>query len=90
MATATIDYELQKVTRTLPGYDPFAQAGDCVFDEELAQYVIRFVETCCSHVKGELAGTRLILDLRGDSRRRLDVSGDMGEGEPESWRVGPS
>ena len=62
MATATIDYELQKVTRTLPGYDPFAQAGDCVFDEELAQYVIRFVETCCSHVKGELAGTRLILE----------------------------
>ncbi len=62
MATDTPDYELQKLIRTLPGYDPFAQAGDCEFNENLARHVIRFVETCCTHVKGELAGTPLILE----------------------------
>ncbi len=57
-----IDYELQKLIRMLPGYDPFAQAGDCYFDEKAAQYVIDFVEKCCTHVKGELAGTPLLLE----------------------------
>ena len=62
MATDTLDYELQKVIRTLPGYDPFAQAGNCTFDEATARYVIDYVESCCTHVKGELAGTPLLLE----------------------------
>ena len=60
MAT-TLDHDLQKIIRLLPGYDPFAQAGDCWFDEKTAADVIEFVETCCHHVKGELAGTCLVL-----------------------------
>jgi len=51
VATATLDYELQRLVRTgIPGYDPFAQAGDCVFDEEKAASAVAFIERYCSHV----------------------------------------
>ncbi len=46
----------------IPGYDPFATAGDCVFNAEWAQHVLEFVEECLTHVKGELAGTPLFLE----------------------------
>lgn len=46
----------------MPGYDPFEQAGDCTFDEERARHVIDFVETCCTHVKGDKFGTPLLLE----------------------------
>lgn len=62
MATDVLNYELQQIIRLIPGYDPFAQAGDCWFDEEAALRAIAFVEECCTHVKGELAGTPLILE----------------------------
>lgn len=45
----------------LPGYDPIATAGDCWFDAKAAENAIEFIEECCRHVKGELAGTPLVL-----------------------------
>lgn len=62
MTTSTLSYELQKTIRLLPGYDPFAQAGDCTFNEEAAGWAIGFVQECCTHVKGEKAGTPLLLE----------------------------
>ena len=62
MATTTINLDLQRTIRLLPGYDPFAQAGDCTFDEEAASLVIEFVQECCTHVKGALAGKPLLLE----------------------------
>lgn len=62
MSTEVLSYDLQKTIRLLPGYDPYAQAGDCRFDEETAAHVIEFVETCCTHVKGKLAGKPLKLE----------------------------
>ena len=50
--------------RILPGYDPYDQAGECVFDADYALYILEFVEKCCTHVKGEKARNRepLILE----------------------------
>ena len=62
MSTEILSYDLAKIIRLLPGYDPFAQAGDCWFDEEAAQNAIDFAQECCHHVKGELAGTPLLLE----------------------------
>lgn len=55
-------YELHKTIRMLPGYNPFAQAGECVFDEELAKFAIDFVQECCRHVKGPLGGQLIVLE----------------------------
>ncbi len=46
----------------IPGYDPFRDAGDCVFDVDAAQLALDFFPECLSHVKGELAGTPLKLE----------------------------
>lgn len=62
MATDVLSFDLQKTIRLIPGYDPFAQAGDCTFDEAAAQNVLDFVQECCTHVKGELAVRPLILE----------------------------
>lgn len=40
----------------IPGYDPFADAEDCIFDDEAADYYIDFIERCCTHIEGALAG----------------------------------
>lgn len=58
----SIATSLTETIRCLPGYDPYDQAGDCVFDEGCAQHVLGFVEACCTHVKGKLANTPLILE----------------------------
>ena len=47
---------LADTLRLIPGYDPFATAGDCWMDEEAAQKAIDFFPECLCHVKGELAG----------------------------------
>lgn len=54
--------ELKRVVRSLPGYDPYADAGDCHFDDGSALRAIGFIESCCKHVKGKLAGKPLMLD----------------------------
>lgn len=46
----------RKLLCSLPGYDPFAQGDGCWFDAEKAQYYIDFIETCCTHIEGALAG----------------------------------
>ena len=53
---------LDEIIQLIPGYDPVATAGDCVFDVEAALRAIGFVEECCTHVKGEKAGTLLLLE----------------------------
>lgn len=59
MATV-LSYDLQKIIRTgIPGYDPYAQAGDCWFDEEAATFAIDFIETQCSFTKGTKDGQPL-------------------------------
>lgn len=40
----------------IPGYDPAATAGDCVFDADAARLAIDFFGECVTHVKGERAG----------------------------------
>lgn len=62
MKTATVNLDLQRIIRLIPGYDPFAQAGDCQFDEEAAQFAIDFVQACCHHVKGPLGGQLIVLE----------------------------
>jgi len=44
----TINLDLQRTIRLIPGYDPFATAGDCWFDADAAQMEIDFVEECCT------------------------------------------
>lgn len=48
--------------RLIPGYDPFADAGACAFDEEAAARAIGFFADCLTHVKGELAGQAFQLE----------------------------
>jgi len=60
--SATINIDLQRDIRLLPGYDPFAGADEYHFDEAAAARAIAFVEECCTHVKGELAGTNIKLE----------------------------
>jgi len=53
---ATLSIELARTLKQIPGYDPFATAGDCTFDEAAARHALDFIAECCTHVKGELAG----------------------------------
>lgn len=46
----------------IPGYDPFRDAEDCWFDAATAEYYIEFIETCCTHIEGPLAGTPFLLE----------------------------
>ncbi len=51
----------ERTLRLVPGYDPFATAGDCAFDPEAADRVVGFFRDCLTHVKGDLAGKPLLL-----------------------------
>lgn len=53
----------RKLLCSLPGYDPFLQADGCWFDAEKASYYIDFIETCCTHIEGVLAGKPFLLEL---------------------------
>jgi phage terminase large subunit-like protein len=55
----SVDWET--VLRLIPGYDPFATAGECRFDEEAADQVVGFFSDCLVHVKGEWAGHKIVL-----------------------------
>jgi len=48
----------RRLLRLIPGYDPVATAGDCVFDTAAAQRALDFFPECLTHVKGELARDR--------------------------------
>lgn len=71
----------------IPGYDPeaTAQPGDW-FDEAAAKHAIDFIEQCCRHIEGSMAGELFILEpwqravigclfgwKRGDVRRYREV-----------------
>lgn len=46
----------KKLLKKLPGYDPFASAGECEFDDKRAAFALRFFEEGLTHTKGVLAG----------------------------------
>ena len=48
--------------RLLPGYDPFATAGECWFDEDSAQLACDFFPELLQHVEGDAAGKPFILE----------------------------
>lgn len=53
----------RKLLRKIPGYDPFADAGDCWFDADAAQLAIDFFPECIKHVKGKkFAGKPFVLE----------------------------
>ena len=60
----TLSLDLHRIARLIPGYDPFATAGDCWFDAEAAQTACDFFPECLTHVKGELAGKPFVLAPR--------------------------
>lgn len=47
----------------IPGYDPFRDAEGCWFEAVTAQYYLDFIEKCCTHIEGPLAGTPFLLEL---------------------------
>ena len=55
-------YNLLEDIMLMPGYDPYEQAGDCTFDEDAGRLAVDFVQMCCTHVKGKLAGQPFILE----------------------------
>jgi phage terminase large subunit-like protein len=52
----TISKKWLDIIQTIPGYDPLKNAEDCHFDRKKAYYYIEFIETCCTHIEGALAG----------------------------------
>lgn len=54
--------KIRDLIRSLPGYDPFAQAGDCTFSERAAKKALAWFEGELSHVKGEKARQPLHLE----------------------------
>jgi phage terminase large subunit-like protein len=51
-----LSYNLNKIARMIPGYDPFATAKNCEFREDVAQLAIEFFPECLSHIEGIKAG----------------------------------
>lgn len=56
-----ISAEWKKILCTIPGYDPIATAGNCVFDEKAAKLALDFFPECLRHVKGSEAGKQFEL-----------------------------
>ena len=54
--------ELEKTLRLIPGYDPFATAGDSYLDHDAAKRAIDFFPECIKHVEGEMAGKPFALE----------------------------
>jgi phage terminase large subunit-like protein len=52
----------QRLLRLIPGYDPFAQAGDCWFETKDAETALEFFPDCIRHVEGALADQPFILE----------------------------
>lgn len=53
---------IEKAILCLPGYDPHAGKGDCIFDWKAGQKAVRFFHEELSHVKGELGRQPFILE----------------------------
>lgn len=61
-STIEIPTRWQDLLSLLPGYDSIENAGECWFDHETADTAIEFIETCLTHVKGELGGKPFLLE----------------------------
>ncbi|MBL1219126.1 MAG: terminase large subunit [Planctomycetes bacterium] len=61
-AASTDDHTTDLAIDLVPGYDPHAASGECVFDEQAARHALDFFSSCLTHVKGELAGQPFILE----------------------------
>jgi len=59
--TTAADIDLREIIQLIPGYDPVATAGDCVFDEGAAGLALDFFSECLKHCKGAMAGKAFIL-----------------------------
>jgi len=46
----------------IAGFDPWRDAGDCVFDVKVAEKIIAFIETHCRHSKAQFYGKLFILE----------------------------
>jgi len=53
--------EWETVLGLVPGYDPWATAGECTFDAPEADRAVGFFAECLTHVKGEWAGRPFVL-----------------------------
>ena len=51
-----------KFLRLIPGYDPFATAGDCTFDKKSAKRAIDFFTECLTFTAGEWMGRPFVLE----------------------------
>ena len=58
----TLPIEIERLVRLVPGYDPFTNADGYYLDHQAAAEAISFIETCCTHVKGEWANQPLRLE----------------------------
>ncbi|KKN81144.1 hypothetical protein LCGC14_0323630, partial [marine sediment metagenome] len=57
------DAKIERIIRSkIPGYDPFRDAGDCVFDFDAARSIIRFFHCSLRHCKGPIAGQPFLLE----------------------------
>jgi phage terminase large subunit-like protein len=56
MSTETINLDLQRTIRLIPGYDPFADAEGCWFDEDAAALAVNFFPKYVQHMEGPIAG----------------------------------
>lgn len=61
MATV-LKFDIQRDIRLLPGYDPFALADGCWFDEEAAVKACDFFPECLRHIEGAMAGQPFVLE----------------------------
>lgn len=52
----------KRLLRMIPGYDPFATAGDCWFDKGCAQEAVDFFPAMIKHVEGEKAEQPFVLE----------------------------
>ena len=61
--TASINLDLRRIVRLIPGYDPFATAPEgCWFDDEAAAAAISFFPERLRHVEGAMAGEPFVLE----------------------------
>ncbi len=70
----------RRLCSSLPGYDPWAGAGRYRFWRGRAARAIRWIETHCRHIKGELAGQY----LRLEDWQRAVVANLFGWADPET------
>lgn len=61
-APPKITKDRRRLLKSLPGYDPFKTRGDCWFDADAADRVVRFFSGCLKHVKGPMAGKPFALE----------------------------